>query len=187
MAGFDHEAFWQERAVRLNIPANPYADGFNTPSGRVELFSKAWQEQGLDPLPCGEVWRDPDGGDQYPLELITPPHHLMLNSAFNEIPAIRAMAGPAKVLIHPADARQRDIDQGDRVRIFNDRGACILYAEVTEDTQPGLLVAEGLYWPRLTPGGKGANQLTSQRLTDQGQTCAFHCSRVAIETYSERK
>jgi hypothetical protein len=28
---------------------------------------------------------------------------------------------------------------------------------------------------------KGANQLTSQRLTDQGQTCAFHCNRVAVE------
>jgi anaerobic selenocysteine-containing dehydrogenase len=181
MAGLDQEAFWQERAVRLNIPANPYVEGFDTPSGKVELFSKTWQDLGLDPLPCGKVWRDPEGGDPYPLELITPPHHLMLNSAFNEIPAIRKMAGPAKVLIHPVDARRQGINPGDRVRIFNDRGECARYAEVTQDTQPGLLVAEGLHWPRFSPGGKGANQLTSQRLTDRGQTCAFHCSRVAIE------
>jgi anaerobic selenocysteine-containing dehydrogenase len=181
LEGFDHDAFWQEKAVRLNIPLNPYADGFKTPSGKVELFSKTWQELGLDPLPCGQVWRDPDGGDQYPLELITPPHHLMLNSAFNEIPEIREMAGPAKALIHPEDARRHNIGQGDRVRVFNDRGACILFAEVTRDTQPGLLVVEGLHWPRFTPGGKGANQLTSQRLTDQGLTCAFHCNRVAVE------
>jgi anaerobic selenocysteine-containing dehydrogenase len=181
LRGLDHEAFWQERAVRLNIASNPYADGFKTPSGKVELFSKSWQEQGLDPLPCGKVWRDPEGGDQYTLELITPPHHLMLNSAFNEIPEIRERVGRPRVLIHPRDARRRHIGQGEPVRVFNDRGECTLYAEVTQDTQAGLLVAEGLHWPRFTPGGKGANQLTSQRLTDRGETCAFHCNRVEIE------
>lgn len=180
LEGVDHEAFWQEKAVRLTIPANPYTNGFNTFSGKVELFSQTWQERGLDPLPCGRVWRDPEGGDKYKLELMTPPHHLLLNSAFNEIPKIRDLAGPAKVLIHPRDARQRNISQGDLVRVFNDRGECRLNAEVTTDTQPGLLVAEGLHWPRFAPGGKGANQLTSQRLTDQGETCAFHCSLVEV-------
>jgi anaerobic selenocysteine-containing dehydrogenase len=181
LKGIDHEAFWAERAVRLNIGPNPYADGFNTPTGKVELFSETWQELGLDPLPCGRVWRDPEGGDRYQLELMTPPHHLMLNSAFNEIPAIREQVGPPRVLIHPRDAGPHHIGQGDLVRVFNDRGECRLHAEVTEDTRPGLLVAEGLHWPRFSPGGKGANQLTSQRLTDQGQTCAFHCNRVAVE------
>jgi anaerobic selenocysteine-containing dehydrogenase len=147
----------------------------------VELFSKRWRELGQDPLPCGQVWRDPEGEEKYPLELMTPPHHLMLNSAFNEIPAIREAVGPPRVLIHPRDAGRRHIGLGDLVRIFNDRGECRLHAEVTQDTQPGLLVAEGLHWPRFSPGGKGANQLTSQRLTDQGQTCAFHCNRVDIE------
>jgi anaerobic selenocysteine-containing dehydrogenase len=178
LKGFDHEAFWQEKAVRLTIPSNPYGNGFNTASGKAELFSRTWQKRGLDPLPCGRVWRDPEGEDKYELELITPPHPLLLNSAFNEISEIREMAGPAKVLIHPRDARQRGIGQDDPVWVFNDRGKCQLYAHVTADTQPGLLVAEGLHWPRFSPGGKGANQLTSQRLTDQGETCAFHCNRV---------
>jgi len=181
LKGIDMEAFWQEKAVRLNVPVNPYADGFKTPSGKVELFSQTWQNLGLDPLPCGKVWRDPEGGEKYKLELITPPHHLFLNSAFNEIPEIRKLAGQAKVLIHPQNALERNIRQDDMVRVFNDRGECILYAEVTRDTQPGLLVTEGLHWPSLAPGGKGANQLTSQRLTDQGQTCAFHCSLVEVE------
>jgi anaerobic selenocysteine-containing dehydrogenase len=182
LEGIDREAFWQEKAVRLNIPANPYADGFNTPSGKVELFSQAWKDKGLDPLPCGQPWRDPEGGDKYKLELITPPYHLFINSAFNEIPELRKLAGQPKVLIHPQDAGERNLSQGDLVRVFNDRGECSLYAEVTEDTQPGLLVAEGIYWPRFAPGGKGINQLTSQRLSDQGETCAFHCSLVEVES-----
>ena len=181
LRGIDHDAFNREKAVRLNIAANPYAGGFNTPSGKAELLSKTWEKQGLDPLPCGKVQRDPDGKGKYGLELITPPHHLFLNSAFNEIPELRKLAGRAGVMIHPDDALKRSIDQDSLVRVFNDRGECRLHAEVTRDTRPGLLVAEGLHWPRLTPGGKGANQLTSQRLTDQGETCAFHCSLVEVE------
>jgi anaerobic selenocysteine-containing dehydrogenase len=159
----------------------PHADGFNTPSGKIELFSKTWENRGLDPLPCGHTLRDPEGGKKYKLELITPPHHLFLNSAFNEISELRELAGQARVLIHPQNAQERNIGQGDLVRVFNDRGECRFYAEVTPDTQPGLLVAEGLHWARFAPGGKGANQLTSQRLTDQGETCAFHCSLVEVE------
>ncbi len=148
----------------------------------MEFFSQSWQDKGLDPLPCGEVVRDPDGGEKYKLELITPPHHLFLNSAFNEIPEIRKQAGQAKVLINPQDARERNISNDDLVRVFNDRGECRLYAHVTTDTQRGLLVVEGLHWPRFMPGTKGANQLTSQRLTDNGETCAFHCSLVEVES-----
>lgn len=181
LEGIDHEALWQGKAVRLNVPANPYANGFKTPSGKVEFYSQAWKDKGLDPLPCGQPWRDPEGGDKYKLELITPPHHLFLNSAFNEVAELREQAGQAKVLVNPRDAATRGIAQGDLVRVFNDRGDCSLFAEVTEDTQPGLLVAEGIRWPRFAPGGKGANQLTSQRLTDQGETCAFHCSLVEVE------
>ncbi len=79
-------------------------------------------------------------------------------------------------------ARTRGIAHGDAVRVFNDRGECRFLAHVTHDTQAGLLVAEGLHWPSLSPGG-GANQLTSQRLTDMGETCAFHCNLVEIQPH----
>ena len=169
------------RAVSLNIPDNPYAESFNTPSGKVEFFSRAWSAKGLDPLPDGQPVRDPEGGTRFPLEFITPPHRLFLNSAFNEIAALREAAGPPVVLIHPGTAAARKIISGDLVRVHNDRGECCLTARVTEDTRPGLLVAEGLRWPGFHQGGRGANQLTSQRLTDAGNTCAFHCSRVEVE------
>ncbi|MGA6926793.1 MAG: molybdopterin-dependent oxidoreductase [Desulfosarcina sp.] len=181
MAGVDGNPVRSGETVRLNIPDNPYATAFNTPSGKVECFSRAWAEKGLDPLPDGRPVRDPDGGGRFGLELITPPHRLFLNSAFNEIAALRDAAGPPSVLIHPETAAARQIVDGGPVRVYNGRGECCLTAKVTTDTQPGLLVAEGLRRPGLHPGGKGANQLTSQRLTDAGRTCAFHCSRVEVE------
>jgi anaerobic selenocysteine-containing dehydrogenase len=180
LEGVDFEALMSGRPVRLNIPSNPYADGFSTPSGKVEFYSQAMADQGLDPLPDGQPLRDPDGGDSYSLEFITPPHHFFLNSGFNEIDELRERAGEARVMIHPETARTRGIADGDAVRVFNDRGECSFLAQVTDDTQAGLLVAEGLHWPSLSPGG-GANQLTSQRLTDMGETCAFHCNLVEVQ------
>lgn len=180
MEGIDIEKIKTGLAVRLNIPPSPYAKGFGTPSGKVEFYSQTLADQGLDPLPDGEPLRDPDGENIYALEFITPPHHLFLNSAFNEIDELRQKAGPAKVLIHPDTAAARGISQGDPVKVFNGRGECLFFAHVTDNTQPGLLVAEGLHWPSLSPGG-GANQLTSQRLTDMGQTCAFHCNKVEVQ------
>lgn len=180
MDGVDLDNLKAGRPVRLNIPANPYAGGvFNTPSGKVEFYSKTLEEQGLPALPQGEPVRDPEGGERYPLEFLTPPHGLLLNSSFNEIKKIRDRIGPAEVMIHPSTAKARGIQDGARVRVFNNRGACVLRAKVTEDTREDVLVAEGLR--RADSQDGGANQLTSQRLTDMGQTCAFHCSRVAIE------
>jgi len=180
LEGVDFEALKSGRPVRLNIPSNPYANGFSTPSGKVEFYSPTMADHGLDPLPDGQPLRDPDGGNRYSLEFITPPHHFFLNSAFNEIDELRERAGEARVMIHPENARDRGITDGDPVRVFNDRGECSFKAQVTDDTQPGLLVAEGLHWPSFSPGG-GANQLTSQRLTDMGETCAFHCNLVEVQ------
>jgi len=180
MEGIDIDVLKSGRAVRLNIPSNPYAKGFATPSGKVEFFSQSMADKGLDPIPDGQPVRDDEGNKHYSLEFITPPHHLFLNSAFNEIDKLREMAGQAVVMIHPETAGDRGIVSGNTVRVFNDRGECFFQAHVTDDTQKGLLVAEGLHWPRLSMGG-GANQLTSQRLTDMGETCAFHCSMVEVQ------
>ncbi|WP_457553993.1 molybdopterin-containing oxidoreductase family protein [Desulfobacula sp.] len=180
LKGVDFDRLKSGRAVRLNIPSNPYAHGFVTPSGKVEFYSQAMADKGLDPLPDGQPLRDPDGGDSYRLEFITPPNHFFLNSAFNEIDNLREKAGQARVMIHPETARTRGISDKDPVRVFNDRGECHFLAHITNDTQAGLLVAEGLHWPSLSPGS-GVNQLTSQRLTDMGETCAFHCNLVEVQ------
>jgi anaerobic selenocysteine-containing dehydrogenase len=181
MTGVDADTVRSGKAARVNIPDDPYTESFQTPSGKVEFFCQAWADQGLDPLPDGKPIRDPQGDARFPLELITPPHRLFLNSAFNEIEALRNAAGPPAVLIHPETAAERGIANGEEVRVYNGRGECYLTARITEDTQPGLLVAEGIHYPGRHRDGKGANQLTGQWLTDAGQTCAFHCNRVEVE------
>jgi anaerobic selenocysteine-containing dehydrogenase len=84
------------------------------------------------------------------------------------------------IKINPADAGARGITDGDLVRVFNERGDCQYYAEVTEYTREGVVVAEGLWWAKHTPGGHSINALVSNRLTDLGGGSTFQCNLVEI-------
>ena len=169
------------RPIRLNVPENPFAKGFGTPSGKIEFYSQTMRDQGLDPLPNGEPSVDDEGQGQFHLQLITPPWRQFLNSTFNEIEYLRSQAGEPTIMINPKDAAARGIEEKMRVRVFSKRGECYLFAHLTENTAPGVTVIEGLYWPRFMLKNRGVNQLTSQRLTDMGQSCAFHCNLVEVE------
>ena len=182
LQGISYEKLAEGRPVRVNVPDNPFAGGFNTPSGKAEFYSETMAGLGLDPLPSGEPGIDEAGRGRYPLRLITPPQHYFLNSTFNEVPELMDRAGRPTIMIHPLDAEGRDIEEGETVRVFNDRGECYLYADITEDTPPGLVVVEGLYWPRFAPMYRGVNQLTSQGLTDMGASFAPHCGLVEVES-----
>jgi anaerobic selenocysteine-containing dehydrogenase len=184
LKGITYARLSEGRPVRLNVPERIFSSGFGTPSGQVEFYSQTLADQGLDPLPDGAPSLDLGGESRYPLQLITPPRHTFLNSTFNEVDALRAKAGEPTIMINPRDAALRGIDQGMTVRVYNDRGECFLFAEVTDRTSQGVSVIEGLYWPRHMPGKKGVNHLTSQHLTDMGQSCAFHCNLVEVEAAS---
>lgn len=167
--------------IRLNVHKDIFLKGFGTPSGKIEFYSRSMADQGLDPLPNGEPSTDEEGEGRFHLQLITPPRRQFLNSTFSEIEYLRTQAGEPVIMIHPKDAATRGVEEKMMVRVFNDRGECYLSARLTEDTAPGVTVIEGLYWPRFMPNNRGVNQLTSQRLTDMGQSCAFHCNLVEVE------
>lgn len=167
--------------IRLNVHEDIFLKGFGTPSGKIEFYSRSMADQGLDPLPNGEPSTDEEGEGRFHLQLITPPRRQFLNSTFSEIEYLRTQAGEPVIMIHPKDAATRGVEEKMMVRVFNDRGECYLSARLTENTAPGVTVIEGLYWPRFMPNNRGVNQLTSQRLTDMGQSCAFHCNLVEVE------
>ncbi len=181
LKGIPFERLAEGKPVRLNVPEQIFSGGFGTPSGRVEFYSQAMAKQGLDPLPDGTPSVDEEGQGRFRLQLITPPRHQFLNSSFNEVDYLRNQAGRPTIMIHPLDAVARGIEDEGLVRVYNDRGECYLYAQLTKDTSPRVTVVEGLYWPRFMPMNRGINQLTSQRLTDMGRGCAFHCNLVEVE------
>jgi anaerobic selenocysteine-containing dehydrogenase len=170
--------------VRVNFPrvGDPFADGFGTPSGRLEFSSQRLAAKGLPTVPSyvpateGHERRTPE----FPLQLMTPPSKDFLNTSFGAVERMRRSEGKPRLKIHPEDAKRRGIVQDGLVRVYNKRGDCLLYAEVTEDVPPGVLVAESIWWAKHHPGGRGINRLTSQRLTDLGECSTLHENLVNV-------
>ncbi|PIS36120.1 MAG: molybdopterin oxidoreductase [Nitrospirae bacterium CG08_land_8_20_14_0_20_52_24] len=185
--GIDLQTLKQKRFVRLNVErfGNPFRNGFFTPSGKLEFYSERMKQHGLPPLPeyapPAEVSEDPSLLKRYPLTLMTPPAHNFLNTSFGSLPSIRSLEKHPTLIIHPTDALSREIQNGEEVRVFNDRGECRLTALVSEETQPGVVVAESIWRPRDMYNHCGINGLTSDREADMGHGPTFHFSLVQVE------
>jgi anaerobic selenocysteine-containing dehydrogenase len=183
---------WQELRrrgwQRLDVPATyaPFATGgFPTPSGRCEFASERLARMGLDPLPdyvppYESVASAPELARRFPLALISPPARNFLNSTFVNVQSLRAAEGEPHLDIHPRDAAARGIGEGDRVAVFNERGSFCLRARVTERARPGVVVALSVWWKKLAPDGRNANEVTHQRLTDLGNAATFYDCLVEV-------
>lgn len=146
-------------------------------------FSFVSQALGLEPqIPClsraGE-FADPDLLARFPFRLIVPPHADLLNSTFGE----RYPGRRGEVLVSPEDAARLGILDGEKITLKNYRGRVERIAKVTADTRPGVLVAEGIFWP-IDEDDVGINDLTSQKLSDMGGGATFHETLVAIARHA---
>ena len=187
IAGHDLEGIRADGWVKLKVPAAPFAQGgFPTPSGRCELASPRLAAMGLDPVPdylppYESVASNPALAARYPLELISPPARNFLNSSFVNVDSLRATEKTPGCDLHPADAEERGIRDGDLVRVFNDRGTFLAQARVSPRARKGVGVAWGVWWHKLSPGGRSVNAVTSQALTDLGRAPTFYDCLVEIE------
>jgi anaerobic selenocysteine-containing dehydrogenase len=102
----------------------------------------------------------------------------LLNSTFGE----RFAKETGTAMIHPRDAAARNLSSGERVEVFNDRGRNRRTLVVSEDTQPGLVVMQGIYWENDASDSTGVNDLTSQQVTDLGAGGTFHEALVDVRS-----
>jgi anaerobic selenocysteine-containing dehydrogenase len=198
LRGVTLERLEREHFVRLAIPAPflPFAQGgFGTPSGKCEFGAETLEytppvESRLgDALTArraasgelADVAGEP--GRRYPLELISPKNDDSMNSTFGYRPELDAQT--ALVSIHENDAAARGISAGDRVRVYNDRGSCVLTARIDGSVAPGVVCARAVRWCKLAPDGRTVNALTSDRLTDAGGGPTFYSCLVEVEKCEE--
>jgi anaerobic selenocysteine-containing dehydrogenase len=165
-------------------PFLPFASGnFATPSGKAELYSESLQAQGLHPVvdftPPAES-RHGSKAKSFPLELLARKADNFLNSTFSNLPVTQQMEELGLLEINAADARVRGIADGDAVRVFNRRGDIRLKARVDGTVQPGVVSAR-LHWAKLSAGNRNINVLTSEKLTDLGNSATFYSVLVEVE------
>ena len=199
LKGIDRERLEREGHVRLNFgaarepqvagpavdtPFLPFADGgFATQSGKAELYSEALKAVGLDPVvqfvPPSES-RHTAKAKEFPLELLARKADNFLNSSFCNLPSVREMEEDGLLEMSAADAAARGIREGDRVRVFNRRGDMLLKARVDGTVRPGVVAAR-LSWAKLSGTRRNVNVLTSEKLTDMGNSATFYSVLVEVE------
>src|SRR5260221_303954 len=138
--------------LRYPDPFVPFATGFPTPSGRLELVSERMAQAGLDPVagytPAHETsQRDTALARDYPLALVTPANHFFLNSLFANVPRQqrRARAGTPPPPPPPAPPRARAT--GGYSSVANARGSFVALADVSDRGRPGVVGSPKGRWP----------------------------------------
>ena len=183
---FDWESLKATGWQKLVMPDAPFANGgFTTPSGKCEFYSAQMAADGFDPLPTyiaphESVASNPALAQHYPLAMISPPARNFLNSTFVNVTSLRNTEGEPHLDMHPDDAAARDIQNGDMVRIFNDRGTLQARVRVTDRARRGLVVGLSIWWKKFAADGKNANELTGQKLTDMAGGPTFYDVLVEV-------
>jgi anaerobic selenocysteine-containing dehydrogenase len=181
LEGITLERLEVERSVRLNVspagePFQPFANGgYGFPDGRCHFDVSRLEYQ----PPVESRLGDAALNERFPLELVASKNGDSMNSTFGHRDAVDGET--AELWMHTGDAEARGIGDGDAVRVFNDRGGCLLKASVNGAVRPGVVRAPSVRWPKRSPDGMGINVLTSERLTDVGGGPTFFSCLVQVE------
>lgn len=157
--------------------------GFATPSGKVELYSSRLAAAGHAGVPYGDGWpADPIGfADQAAdlpwIGISGPRSGRFTHSQFHRIPDLLAEEPEGRVDIHPRDAGQQGIADGDLLRISTPRGELRLKARIWDGVPVGALLI-GWGWGETDPTGN-LNDLTDDHrrnpVTATPSSRTFYC------------
>jgi biotin/methionine sulfoxide reductase len=193
---------WDGGIVR-EFRRNPVAAPLPTPSGRIEIASATIAGFGYPDCPGHPTWLPPvDGAGtpvaaRFPLHLIAnqPATRLHSQLDFGATSQAAKVAGREPARIHPRDAAARGIRDGDVVRIYNNRGACLAGAVLSEALRPGVVqLATGAWYDPADPTAAtpfcvhgNPNALTRDAGTSRlAQGCTGQLTRVEIERFTGR-
>ncbi|CAN4265519.1 BisC Anaerobic dehydrogenases, typically selenocysteine-containing [Methylophilaceae bacterium] len=189
---------------RLNVGTKdnraPHKEGnFPTPSGKCEFrvvgaknfvagpFRQMYEDfqpgEDIPELPDYVASKEtalanPELAKKYPLNILAPKSHGFINSSYANFESKIKGQGEQFVMIHPADAMDRGLVDGERAKVFNDRGSFEAVAKVTTDVNKGIVVTTLGYWRQLNNGV--VNSVSSNAFGDMGHSPTSHDCLVEV-------
>jgi anaerobic selenocysteine-containing dehydrogenase len=160
------------------------AQRFATPSGRLEIYSEQLAAQGVSPLPDWEL--DPQEAAEaarWPLRLLTAPGYFQAHTAYAGVDFLRGREGTPHCVLHPDDAASRGLEDGQQVRLHNDRGAIGLILRVSDEVQPGVVLVPGQRPDEEAVSGT-VNMLCPDRYTDMGEGATYQSTWLDVAAWA---
>jgi anaerobic selenocysteine-containing dehydrogenase len=202
--GIDLKYLKQNGYARLDVGTKddrvPHKEGnFPTPSGKCQLilrdvnnfvaapFRQMYEGfQPGQPLPALPDYVPPRESpednkklaEKYPLNVISPKSHAFLNSCYANMEGKQKTQGDQFVLMNKVNAKQRNINDGDMVKVFNDRGSYEGVLRLTDDVNPGIIVSTLGYWRQHNKGT--VNSISSAEFANMGNAPTFSDNLVEV-------
>jgi len=204
----DFDTFWQRGELELPMQPDdggivaafrrdPEAHPLPTPSGKIEIASATIAGFGYNDCPGHPVWLPPtdipDARHSLRLTANQPARRLHGQLDFGEHSQAGKHRGREVARLHPSDAASRGIAEGDIIRLFNDRGACLAAAVLTEDVSPGTVhLPTGAWYDPADPDEDAPlcvhgnpNVLTRDAGTSRlAQGCTGQLTAMEVERFS---
>ncbi|WP_132744357.1 molybdopterin-containing oxidoreductase family protein [Scopulibacillus darangshiensis] len=183
LEGITSDSFNEKLYIKADIKL-PFQGELPTPSGKIELYSETMEKKGYPPLPTyAPLVKD----SNLPFLFVPGPNHNFLNSTFSHNDVHIKLEKMPRLYMNKADASELGIENGDPVRIWNDRGECRLTVSVGDSVLPGVVVSQGLWADSPESGIKQlVNALTPDRIADMGGGATFFSGRVNVEKIADR-
>ena len=202
--GIDLKYLKQNGYARLDVGTKdnrvPHKEGnFPTPSGKCQLILRGINNfvaapfrqmyegyQPGQPLPALPDYVPPRESpednkklaEKYPLNVISPKSHAFLNSCYANMEGKQKTQGDQFVLMNKINAEQRNINDGDMVKVFNDRGSYEGVLRLTDDVNPGIIVSTLGYWRQHNEGT--VNSISSAEFANMGNAPTFSDNLVEV-------
>lgn len=184
----------EPRVVFKKEIEDPENNPFPTPSGKIEIYSQRLADMDnpeIPPIPKYiESWesRNDPVSEKYPLQLITSHFKRRAHSQFENVPWLRELA-PQALLMNEQDGEARGIQNGDKVKVFNDRGQVIIPVITTQRILPGVVdMPQGAWYKPDEDGidlGGCANVLT-RGMHSPGGAAVHNTGLVQVERVKEK-
>jgi anaerobic selenocysteine-containing dehydrogenase len=148
-----------------------------TPSGKAELYSAALEEQRGEGLPS---FRPLEANEHF--YLVSPSSDKRTNSTFG---GVEAMREELAVEMHPRDAADKGLVDGQRVRLSNQQGAVVLKLKISDAVRTGTLYVPKGSWLKDNPSGHSINALIPGHKADLADGACYNDTRVDVSAERE--
>lgn len=175
----------EKGSIYIDTPEVIWQGEFATPSGRLEIYDEDAPSEGdvsLEvPVPLeSRTAEDWETADEYPLTFLQKHSRWRIHSQFGRMPSLRQIETEPVVDIHPSDAADRGIENGQYVRVHNQRGEVFVKARLNEGYRPGMVNINQGWWEDDFVRGHH-NDLTHTDVSEAIENFAFYDVRVDVE------